>query len=83
MAEYLGSKPDDAFYEANLRGVLEGINLVNEKYISDYFVAIKFTALIDHDSLLSANKFSFLVEDFFNENYNFEHPQYGKSITKE
>lgn len=42
-----------------MKGYLEAIDLINEKYTQNYFVAIKFTALIDHDTLVNANKFSF------------------------
>lgn len=82
MAEYLGSKPDEAFYQQNMKGYLEAIDLAKEKYSQDYFVAIKFTALIDHDSLCAANKFSFLIEDFFNHFYSSKDEQLGLSMTK-
>lgn len=32
MAEYLGTKPDEAFYEQNMKGYLDAIDLVKEKY---------------------------------------------------
>ena len=83
MAEYLGTKPTQQFYEDNLKIYLNAIDVTKENLNPTYFVAIKFTALIEHDSLIAANDFTLKTEDFFNENFSGEHEKFGKFMTKQ
>ena len=57
MAEYLGTKPDENFYIDNYTKYKETIDLVNDGYCENYFVALKFTALFDYDVLKKSNLF--------------------------